>query len=92
GRVEVENRITKAVGSPKKSLKELFNALNVRTDGQSVKELIRQSSHRQHPSSIETIFPGPLGLLRQYAAPYAVHVCHEQMKLSMFDNVEPLQL
>ncbi|KAF8906964.1 hypothetical protein CPB84DRAFT_1639790, partial [Gymnopilus junonius] len=71
GRVEVENCITKAVGSPKKSLKELFDALNVWTDGQSVKELIR---------------------VRDYAAPYAVHVCHEQMKLSMFDNVKPLQL
>ncbi|KAF8876527.1 hypothetical protein CPB84DRAFT_1852938 [Gymnopilus junonius] len=40
GRVEVKNRVTKAFGGPKKSLKQLFDALNERTDGQDVKELI----------------------------------------------------
>lgn len=41
GRCEVENRITKCIGGPKKTLFQLFNGLNERTDGQSVQEMIR---------------------------------------------------
>lgn len=41
GRVEVENRITKAFGGPRKSLKDLFDGLNDRTDGQSLQETLR---------------------------------------------------
>ena len=41
GRVEVENRITKAFGGPRKSLKDLFDGLNERTDGQSLQETLR---------------------------------------------------
>lgn len=41
GRCEVENRINKAIGGPKKSLFQLFNGLNDRTDGQTVQEMIQ---------------------------------------------------
>ena len=41
GRVEVENRITKAFGGPRKSLKDLFDGLNERTNGQSLQETLR---------------------------------------------------
>ena len=41
GRCEVENRITKAIGGPKKTLFQLFKGLNDRTQGQTVQEMIR---------------------------------------------------
>jgi hypothetical protein len=41
GRVEVENRINKVFGGPKKTLLQLFNSLNERTDGQTVQEMVR---------------------------------------------------
>lgn len=41
GRVEGENRVNKAIGGPKKSLKALFDGLNERTNGQGVQELIK---------------------------------------------------
>jgi hypothetical protein len=41
GRVESENRVNKTIGGPKKSLKQLFDALNERTQGQAVQEMIR---------------------------------------------------
>ena len=41
GRVEVKNRITKAFGGLRKSLKDLFDGLNERTDGQSLQETLR---------------------------------------------------
>ncbi|KAG6912960.1 hypothetical protein DXG01_010809, partial [Tephrocybe rancida] len=89
-RVEGENRVNKAIGGPKKSLKQLFDGLNERTDGQTVQEMTksRDSSRRQHPTSIESIFPGPLSLVRQYAGPFALKTCYEQMELSMFYRVE----
>ncbi|KAJ3516162.1 hypothetical protein NLJ89_g1290 [Agrocybe chaxingu] len=92
GRVEGENRVNKAIGGPKKSLKELFDGLNKRTDGQSVQELIkvRDSSRRQHASSIELIFPGPLQLLREYAGPFALTTCFAQMEQSMFYRTETI--
>ena len=39
GCCEVENRITKAIGGPKKTLFQLFNGLNDRTEGQTVQEM-----------------------------------------------------
>ena len=41
GCCEVENRITKAIGGPKKTLFQLFNGLNDRTEGQTVQEMSR---------------------------------------------------
>ena len=41
GRCEVENRVTKAIGGPKKTLFQLFQGLNERTTGQSVQEMAR---------------------------------------------------
>lgn len=41
GRVEVENRINKALGGPKKTLLQLFNNLNERTNGQSAQEMMK---------------------------------------------------
>ncbi|KAF8959345.1 hypothetical protein BDZ97DRAFT_1667355, partial [Flammula alnicola] len=51
GRVEVENRVNKVIGGPKKTLKQLFDGLNERTVGQGVQELIRVRD-----------FVGPFGL------------------------------
>jgi hypothetical protein len=41
GHCEVENRITKTIGGPKKTLFQLFKGLNERTDGQTVEEMTR---------------------------------------------------
>jgi hypothetical protein len=41
GRVEVENRINKVFGGPKKTLLQLFNSLNERANGQTVQEMVR---------------------------------------------------
>ena len=41
GRVETENRVNKTIGGPKKTLKQLFDGLNNRTDGQTVQEMVR---------------------------------------------------
>lgn len=41
GRVESENRVTKSLGGPKTSLFTLFNALNERSEGQTIQELER---------------------------------------------------
>jgi hypothetical protein len=41
GRVESENRVTKAFGGPKTSIKQLFDNLVERTHGQSVQEMER---------------------------------------------------
>jgi hypothetical protein len=110
GRVEVENRITKAFGGPRKSLKDLFDGLNERTDGQSLQETLRvrdvsvefskatfsllmslQSSRRQHAKPIETVFPGPLQLVRQFTAPFPLQKCYEQMEQSMYYRTRVLQ-
>ena len=39
GCVEAENRVNKAFGGPKKTLLQLFDSLNERTDGQTAKEM-----------------------------------------------------
>ena len=41
GRVEAENRVNKLIGGPKTGLKQLFDRLNERTNGQHVNEMIR---------------------------------------------------
>jgi len=50
-----------------------------------------QASRRQHAGSIETIFPGPLALLRKYAGPFALQTTFKQMELSMFYQTEVLK-
>lgn len=52
---------------------------------------VRNSSRRQHPSRIETVFPGPLQLIRQFAGPFALQKCFEQMEASMFYRTSVLQ-
>lgn len=46
GRVESENRVVKTFGGPKKTILQLFDSLNERTNGQTVKEMaqVRQVS------------------------------------------------
>jgi hypothetical protein len=50
-----------------------------------------QASRCQHAGSIETIFPGPLALLRKYAGPFALQMTFKQMELSMFYQTEVLR-
>lgn len=50
-----------------------------------------QASRRQHAGSIETIFPGPLALLREHAGPFALQTIFKQMELSMFYQTEALR-
>ncbi|KAJ7026264.1 hypothetical protein C8F04DRAFT_919706, partial [Mycena alexandri] len=80
GRVETENRVNKVFGGPKKTLFQLFNALNTRTEQQTKDSLIR------------ALFAGPLAMLRQYAGPYALNTCYKQMSLAMFYTADVLQL
>ncbi|KAG2740233.1 hypothetical protein P692DRAFT_20753620, partial [Suillus brevipes Sb2] len=82
GRVEVENRINKVFGGPKKTLLQLFNSLNERTDGQTVQEMVR---------NLETLFAGPLALLRKHAGPFALQKCYKEMEQSLFYDTEVVQ-
>jgi MULE transposase domain len=41
GRVEAENRVSKGLGNAKSTCKELFDALNLRTNGQGVNDMVR---------------------------------------------------
>ena len=54
GRVEVENKVNKAIGGPKKTLFQLFRALNERTSIQSVAEMIRVRDVCDHLSTHNT--------------------------------------
>ncbi|TEB18475.1 hypothetical protein FA13DRAFT_1758588 [Coprinellus micaceus] len=94
GRVESENRVTKALGNSSTSPFQLFTGLNERTNGQSVQEMIklRDSSRRQHPGQLETLFAGVLQLVRAHGGPFAVQQCYKQMELSLFFMTEVLQL
>ncbi|PPQ82718.1 hypothetical protein CVT24_009926 [Panaeolus cyanescens] len=95
GRVESENRISKEFGGPKKSVKQLFDGLVARTEEQQSKYLIkvRESSRRQHGNTnLERLFAGPLAQLRQYAGPFALQKCYEQMEQSVYFRTEVLQL
>ncbi|KAF9470976.1 hypothetical protein BDN70DRAFT_939288 [Pholiota conissans] len=94
GQVESENRVTKFIGGPKKSLKQLFDGLNEQTNGQTAADMIRacELSRRQHAGPIELTFPGPIAKLREYAGPLALQVTMREMEQSMFYCAESLQL
>ncbi|KAG1811321.1 hypothetical protein EV424DRAFT_1327688, partial [Suillus variegatus] len=90
GRVEVENRINKVFGGPKKTLLQLFNSLNERTNGQTIQEMV-ESSHHQHVQNLEILFAGPLAQLRQHAGPFALQKCYKEMEESLFYETEVVQ-
>ncbi|KAJ7898942.1 hypothetical protein B0H14DRAFT_2331956, partial [Mycena olivaceomarginata] len=81
GRAEGENRINKIIGGPKKTFLQLFEGLNQRSQDQSTKEL----------SNLESLFVGPLKMLRDYAGPFALQTCYKQMQLSLFYTAEVIQ-
>ncbi|KAF7359582.1 hypothetical protein MVEN_00681900 [Mycena venus] len=93
GRAEGENRINKAIGGPKKTFLQLFEGLNKRTQDQTTQDLIqvRQSSRRRHDSNLESLFAGPLKMLRDHAGPLALQTCYKQMQLSLFYSTEVIQ-
>ncbi|KAF8161944.1 hypothetical protein K438DRAFT_1776222 [Mycena galopus ATCC 62051] len=90
GRAEGENRINKIIGGPKKTFLQLFEGLNQRSQDQTTKELVqvRESSSRRHESNLESLFVGPLKMLRDYAGPFALQTCYKQMQLSLFYTAE----
>jgi hypothetical protein len=53
---------------------------------------VLESSRRQHDHNIESVFIGPLKILREHAGPYALQTCFKQMELSMYYRTEVLQL
>ncbi|KAJ7440880.1 hypothetical protein FB451DRAFT_1442806, partial [Mycena latifolia] len=95
GRVEGENRINKMIGGPKKTILQLFNGLNERylLNSHLFRRLMfLQSSRRQHDSNLESLFCGPLAMLRAQAGPYALQTSYKQMRLSLFYETEVVQL
>ncbi|KAJ6482220.1 hypothetical protein C8R47DRAFT_982076, partial [Mycena vitilis] len=56
GRVEGENRINKAIGGPKKSLLQLFNGLNERSEDQTAKSLIQMLRDHAGPLGLQTCY------------------------------------
>ena len=93
GRVESENRVNKVLGGPKKTLFEVFTALNARTREQTTDELVRvrQSSRQKHPGQLEQVFRGPLAVIRAHAGQYALQQSYKQMESSMFYSCEVMQ-
>ncbi|KAF8170015.1 hypothetical protein K438DRAFT_1614411, partial [Mycena galopus ATCC 62051] len=79
GRAEGENRINKAIGGPKKTFLQLFEGLNARTQDQTTQDLI------------QSLFAGPLKMLRDHAGPLALQTCYKQMQLSLFYSTEVIQ-
>ncbi|KAJ7277044.1 hypothetical protein C8J57DRAFT_1061554, partial [Mycena rebaudengoi] len=77
--VEGENRINKLIGGPKKTIFQLFNGLNERSEGQNTNNLIQA---RQ----VILIF------LRQHAGPFALQACYKQMQQSLFYETEVVRL
>ncbi|KAJ7731464.1 hypothetical protein DFH07DRAFT_713146, partial [Mycena maculata] len=94
GRVETENRVTKAVSGSKKTLFQVFTALNERTRQQTGADLIRsrESSRRQHPGQVESMFTSILVHLREHVGPFALNVSFQQMESSVFYDADVLQL
>ncbi|EDR00234.1 uncharacterized protein LACBIDRAFT_314598 [Laccaria bicolor S238N-H82] len=90
GCVEGENQVNKLIGGPKKSVMQLFNGLNEHTTGQGIQDMIRVS-RCQHAGPIESVFPGPLQVLRMYVGPYALQRSFKEMELSMYYQTEVLQ-
>ncbi|KAJ7716934.1 hypothetical protein B0H16DRAFT_1316145 [Mycena metata] len=78
-RVEVENRITEVFSVPKKSLFQVFTALNDRTKEQ------------QRDENIRALFKPILDLLRTHAGPFALQTCFKQMEFSMYYEAAVLQ-
>ncbi|KAJ7301095.1 hypothetical protein DFH08DRAFT_649662, partial [Mycena albidolilacea] len=76
---EGENRINKAIGGPKKTFLQLFEGLNERTQNQTTQDLI------------QSLFAGPLKMLRDHAGPLALQTCYKQMQLSLFYSTEVMQ-
>ncbi|KAF8164628.1 hypothetical protein K438DRAFT_1617266, partial [Mycena galopus ATCC 62051] len=93
-RVESENRVTKGISGPKKNLFQVFTALNERTKEQSrdSKIRVRESSRKNHPTQLDTLFKSVLDLLRLHAGPFALQTCHKQMELSLYYTAHDLQL
>lgn len=94
GRVESENRVSKSWSGAKTSLYQLYAATNKRTDGQSLKDMctVRDSSRQKHPSQIETVFPGPLSVIRKHVGPFGLQICFREMESSLYYTVEALQI
>ncbi|PPR02896.1 hypothetical protein CVT24_002280, partial [Panaeolus cyanescens] len=94
GRVEAENRITKGLGDEKTSLKQMYDRLNKRTEEQlkDAAERTRELARHQHARPFESIFPGPLALIRKHAGPYALHVAYKQMEESLGYTANVIQL
>ncbi|KAF7371978.1 hypothetical protein MVEN_00055800 [Mycena venus] len=86
GRVEVENRITKTITGPGKTLFQVFNALNERTQEQKRDENIRvrDASRKQHPGQTERAFQPILDMLREHVG--------AKWGLPLFYNASALQL
>ncbi len=93
GGVESENRLNKVLGGPKKTFFEVFKALNGRTEEQATDELVRvrQSTRQKHPGNLESLFAGPLAMIRTYAGPYALQQSYKQMEASMFYGCDVIQ-
>ena len=70
------------------NLQRVRDVCNFLTFIQFVIHSLPQSSRRQHGRPIESIFPGPLALLREHAGPFALHKCYEQMELSLSYKTE----
>ncbi|KAJ7016380.1 hypothetical protein C8F04DRAFT_1345415 [Mycena alexandri] len=64
GRVETENRVNKVFGGPKKTLFQLFNALNTRTEQQTKDSLIRVRDHMLNTFENDEAYIGTRWLLR----------------------------
>ncbi|KAF6755022.1 hypothetical protein DFP72DRAFT_812237 [Ephemerocybe angulata] len=94
GRVESENRVSKNWSGAKTSLYQLYAATNKRTDGQSLKDMctVRDSSRQKHPSQIETVFPGPLSVIRKHVGSFGLQICFREMESSLYYAVEALQI
>ncbi|KAF7344160.1 SF3b1 domain-containing protein [Mycena venus] len=50
-----------------------------------------ESSRRRHDSNLESLFAGPLKMLRDHAGPLALQTCYKQMQLSLFYSTEVIQ-
>ncbi|KAJ7713779.1 hypothetical protein B0H14DRAFT_2222238, partial [Mycena olivaceomarginata] len=94
GRVESENLVNKIIGGPKKSLLQLFNGLNKRTNNQTKNDLIKkcQSSCPHHVANLESLFLPVIELLQKYAGPFANEKCRREIEESMFYTMEVVQL
>ncbi|KAJ7436413.1 hypothetical protein FB451DRAFT_1193915 [Mycena latifolia] len=91
--VETENRVTNGL-SGSKNLFQVFTALNERTRQQAGQNLTRarESSRKQHPSQIDSMFTQILTHLREHVGPFALNTSFKQMEASVFYQADVLQL